>query len=252
MIAARRFLLVCLSLSLAACGRSTIHVNGVMQQSSEMRPIGNVPLGGYQQMRVFVHPAAGQDAAKYGSPDCGVAMLEGTTEGDQLNNVACVPVETLNTAVTLVRQRLRAYGFNVVRERSEPFDYDVAVLVRGEAPRRADPMAAKAFAKITFSANLNAPGDTLLGAIDRKAAATAFDGVTRDCALKGSDLSTFSASTTTPMTPDFDLVTLTSEVVDDALGCSDLARFFAEARTRFPKPAAAPPAAPPASSPPSP
>ena len=48
-----------------------------MQQSSEMRPLPNVPLGGYQQLHLFVRAAPGQSAAKYGSPDCGFAPLEG-------------------------------------------------------------------------------------------------------------------------------------------------------------------------------
>ena len=62
-----------IALALAGCGHSTIRVVGVMQQSSEMRPLPNVPLGGYQQLPLFVRAAPGQSAAKYGSPEFSVA-----------------------------------------------------------------------------------------------------------------------------------------------------------------------------------
>src|SRR5271166_6232883 len=100
--------------SMSGCGPSTIRVDGVMQQSSEMRALPTVPLGGYQQLRLFVRAAPQQPAEKYGSADCGFAMLEGTDEGQDRKNAACVPADALNTAVGLVRQRLRAYGITVV------------------------------------------------------------------------------------------------------------------------------------------
>jgi hypothetical protein len=229
--------LTVLFLALAACG-GTIHVNGVMRQSSEMRPIANVPLDGYKDLRVFVHSGAGGDSASSGSPDCGVAMLEGTSEGDQKDNVACVPTETLNTAVSLVRQRMRAYGIQVARDSSEPYDYDVTVRVKGMAPHRPDPMLAKAWATLTFSRNAKAPAQTLASSVDDKAAAAAFAGVAKDCALRDSSFDSFLASSTAPMTPDFDVLALSSDAVDNVLGCSSLARFFVDARAKFPKAAA--------------
>jgi hypothetical protein len=45
------------------------------------------------------------------------------------------------------------------------------------------------------------------------------------------------------MTPDFDISALTSDAVDNAVGCDELARFFLDAKTRFPPPAPAPSAA---------
>jgi hypothetical protein len=44
------------------------------------------------------------------------------------------------------------------------------------------------------------------------------------------------------MTPEFDLVVLLSDAVDNAIGCDQLARFFVDAKTRYP--AVAPPPAP--------
>ncbi|MGH7271037.1 MAG: hypothetical protein ACREJ3_11455, partial [Polyangiaceae bacterium] len=116
-----------------------------------MRPLPSVPLGGYQKLRLFVHAAAEQASAQYGSPDCGFAMLEGSGEGQDLKNAACVPVDTLNTVIGLVRQRLRSYGIKVVRDAAAPHDYEVAVSVSGEAPRRADASLAKAVATINFT-----------------------------------------------------------------------------------------------------
>jgi hypothetical protein len=45
------------------------------------------------------------------------------------------------------------------------------------------------------------------------------------------------------MTPDFDIIALSSDAVDNVLRCEDLAGFFLDARTRYPKPAAPAPAA---------
>jgi hypothetical protein len=234
----RAFLVVCLHtifIGLAACGPSTIRVVGILHQSSEMRPLPAVPLGGYQQLRLLVRPTPGQSAEQFGSPDCGFARLEGTTEGQDLKNAACVPAETLNTAVGIVRQRLRAYGIQVARDASEPRDYVVEVLVTGEAPKKPDRTAARAFARLTLRREAGTAG-TLVSSIDWNAASTAFDAVTKNCGLRhADDPSGLSASSTEPMTPDFDLMALASNAVDNLLRCYDLANFFLEARSRFPK-----------------
>lgn len=240
------------AVSFAGCGSSTIRVVGVMQQSSEMRPLPNVALGGYQQLHLFVRAAPGQSASKYGSPDCGFAPLEGT-EGQDLNNAACVPVETLNTAIGIVRARFRAYGIDVVRESSDPYDYKVEVSVTGEAPRKADRTLAKAVAKLSFTLHDEASGKTLTSSIDPKAAASAFATIVKNCTMRDASWSAFSATSREPMTPDFDVLALSSDVVDNALRCDDLANFFRDARTLFPKapdaaPAAASPSAAPAAS----
>ena len=238
-----------IGVGLAACGRSTVRVVGVMQQSSEMRPLPNVALGGYQQLHLFVRAAPGQSASKYGSPDCGFAPLEGTDDGQDLNNAACVPVEALNTLIGIVRQRLRAYGIDVVRDASDPYDYKVEVSVTGEAPRKADRTLAKAVAKVTFKLHDEPSGKTLVSSIDPRAAAAAFVTVAKNCSLRDADWSTFSASSREPMTPDFDIVALSSDVIDNALRCDNLANFFRDARTQFPR---APEPAPAASTAPSP
>jgi hypothetical protein len=234
-----------IALALAGCGHSTIRVVGVMQQSSEMRPLPNVPLGGYQQLHLFVRAAPGQSAAKYGSPDCGFTRLEGTGEGDDLNNTACVPVDALNTAIGIVRQRLRAYGIDVVRDASDPYDYKVEVSVTGEAPKVADPTLAKAVARVTFKLHDDPAAKTLVGSLDPKAARVAFDAVAKTCEFRDGDLSSFSAVSRQPMTPDFDIIALSSDAVDNVLRCDELASFFLDAKTRYPKPAEpAPPVAP--------
>jgi hypothetical protein len=222
-------------LVLAGCGHSTIRVVGVMQQSSEMRPLPNVALGGYQQMHLFVRAAPGQSASKYGSPDCGFTPLEGSSEGDDLNNTACVPVDALNTAIGIVRQRLRSYGIDVVRDASDPYDYLVEVSVTGEAPRRADRTASKAVARIDFKLHDEPGAKTLVGGLDLHAAGTAFDVVSKRCGFREGGLSSFSGVSRQPMTPEFDIIALASDVVDDVLRCDDLASFFQDARTRFPK-----------------
>lgn len=235
--------------ALAGCGHSTIRVVGVMQQSSEMRPLPNVPLGGYQQLHLFVRAAPGQSAAKYGSPDCGFARLDGSDEGDNLNNTACVPVDALNTAIGIVRQRLRAYGIDVVRDASDPYDYKVEVSVTGEAPKTPDRTLAKALARVTFEMHDDPSGKTLVSSLDPQAAGAAFGAVAKTCEFRDGTLSSFSAVSRQPMTPDFDIVALSSDAVDNALRCDDLAGFFLDARTRYPKPAAPPaPSLPPAPS----
>ncbi len=230
-------------LGLAACGPSPIRVVGVIHQSSEMRPLPAVPLGGYQQLHLLVRAATGQSAERYGSPDCGFAGLEGTSEGRELRNAACVPIETLNMAVGIVRQRLRSYGIHVAREPSEPYDYTVEVLVTGEAPRKPDPTLAKALARLTLKRAASPADSTLASRIDWKAAAPAFDSAARSCGLQNADdPAGLSASSTEPMTPDFDLMALASNAVDNLFRCYDLANFFLEARNRFPKASGARPA----------
>jgi hypothetical protein len=226
-----------LAFGLVGCGPSTIRVVGVMQQSSEMRPLPNVPLGGYQQLHLFVRAAPGQSAAKYGSPDCGFAPLEGTSEGDQKNNTACVPVDALNTAIGIVRQRLRAYGIDVVRDASDPYDYKVEVSVTGEAPRAPDRSQFKAVARVSFKLHEDPAAKTVVNAIDAKAASAAFESVARRCNFRDGSFEGFSASARQPMTPEFDIVALASDAVDNVLRCDDLASFFLDAKTRFPQPA---------------
>jgi hypothetical protein len=223
------------TIALAACGPSTIRVMGVMQRSSEMQPLPSVPLGGYQQLHLLVRASPGQSAEQYGSPDCGYAMLEGSDEGQDRRNAACVPTETLNTAIGIVRQRLRAYGITVASDASEPCDFTVEVGVTGEAPRKPDRTLAKAVATVTFKLHPNSTGDTLVSGIDLNGAAAGFGAVSANCALRHADLSSFSASSAQPMTPDFDIVKLASDAVDNLLRCYDLASFFLDARTRFPK-----------------
>jgi hypothetical protein len=207
-----------------------------MQRSSEMRPLPSVPLAGYQQLRLLVRAAPGQSAERYGSPDCGYAMLEGTDEGQDRKNAACVPAEALNTTIGIIRQRLRSYGITVVRDASEPYDYTVEVSVTGEAPRKPDRTLAKAVAKVTFKLHTSPAGSTLVSGIDRNGAASAFEAVSHNCALQHADLAEFSASSVQPMTPEFDVVALAGDAVDNLLRCYDLATFFLDARTRFPKP----------------
>jgi hypothetical protein len=222
--------------ALTACGPSTIRVVGVVQQSSEMRPLPAVPLDGYQQLRLFVRAAPRQSTHQYGALDCGFARLEGTSEEDDRNNAACVPVETLNLAVGIVRQRLRSYGIHVVRDASEAHDFAVEVGVTGEAPRKPDRTLAKAFAKVTMKRAETPATSTLVGSIDWSAAAPALDSAAKICGLRSADEpSGLSASSTEPMAPGFDLLALTCNAVDNLLRCYDLARFFQDARSRFPK-----------------
>jgi hypothetical protein len=239
-LSARSALAACAAgaLGLSACGPSPIHVNGVLRESSEMRPLRSLPQGAFAHVKVLVRAAseAGQEGL---GPECGSTPLEGSEDH---NNAACVPPDAGNAAIRLVRQRLRSYGMGVVSNSKEPHDYEVHVLVVGVAPKAPDPMQAKAVAKVTFKRDTESPGG-FFGGIDEKAAAEAFDGVARDCALQDSELANFTAKAAQPMTPEFDIVALASDAVDNAVGCDQLARFFLDASTRFPRPAA-PPAAP--------
>jgi hypothetical protein len=233
------------------CGSSTIRVVGVMQQSSEMRPLPNVAMGGYQQLRLFVRAAPGQSADKFGSPDCGFAPLEGSDESEQLNNTACVPVDTLNTAIGIVRTRLRSYGIDVVKDASDPYDYKVEVSVTGEPTRKPDRSQVKAVARVTFKLHEDAGPRTLVGNLEPHAAGVAFTSVAQTCGFRDGDFTNFSGLARTPMTPDFDVLALASDAVDNVLRCEDLANFFLDAKTRYPKPEAAPaPTAAPAAPPP--
>ncbi len=224
-----------------ACGPSAIRVVGVMRQSTQMRPLAAVPLGGYQQLHILVRAAADPGTGRDGSFDCGFTKLEGAEEG--VRNAACLPVETLNKAVGIVRQRLRSYGVQVVRDASDPFDYTLDVVVTGLAPKRADPRLVKALAQVTLRREPKAAAGTFAGSIDWAAAASAFDSIAKNCALdRSDDRSSVSASSTEPMIPDFDVEALATGAVDNLLRCYDLANFFLEARTRYPKTGAAPPA----------
>lgn len=248
-----RLLVPCVSfaVALAACGHTPIRVDGVIRESSEMRPLQHVPPDAYRDLRVLVR-LAGASPDSRGARECGYAQLEGTTESEDIKNVACVPSDAPNDAVSIVRQRMRAYGVQVVRDASEPYDYAVDVRVSGAPPKKPDPMAAKAVARLTFTLRDDASKAGFYGAVDPAAAGAAFASVARDCALKDAELATFSATASQPMNPEFDMMALAADVVDNAVGCEQLARFFHDAHTRFPK-VAAPPAPPPSTpSPPAP
>jgi hypothetical protein len=216
------------------CGPSPIHVNGVLRESTEMRPLRNLPTGSYAQIRVLVR------SAEQSGPDCAATPLEGS---ENHNNAACIPAEASNAAVRLVRQRLRSYGMGLAHDAKEPYDYEVSVLVSGVAPKQPDPMSVKAMAKLTFRHGQDAGPGGFFAAVDAKAAGAAFDAVARDCALRDAALSEFSAMSVQPMTPELDINALASDAVDNAVGCDELGRFFLDARTRFP-PGPAPGAAP--------
>jgi len=212
---------------------STIRVDGVMHDSPEMRPLHNVPGDAYKEVRVLVKPAQGADAA--GGAECGHTPVEGTLESDDKHNTACLPPDAPNDAVRVVRQRLRGYGAVVVKDGGEPYDYLVEVRVQGVAPRQTDRLQTKASAKVTFTLR---PDDSTSGffrGVDVAAAGAAFTGVARDCALPDSELGVFSSSATTPMIPEFDMTALAGDAVDGSFGCEQLARFFRDVHTRFPK-----------------
>ncbi len=237
------------ALWLTACGPSPIHVNGVMRESTEMRPLRNLPQGAYAQLRVLV--SATSEAGEQGAaPECGATPLEGAEDH---NNAACVPADAANIAVRLVRQRLRSYGLTLVREAREPHDFDVRVVVVGVAPKKPEPMLVRAAAKVLFKRSgeggPNAPAGGFFGGVDEKAAGDAFEGVAKDCAMQDSELAEFSASAVQPMTPDFDITALTSDAVDNVVGCAELARFFVDAKNRYPRAAPPAPASPAPSSP---
>jgi len=224
---------------LPSCGPSPIHVDGVVRESSEMRPLRNVAPNAYRDLRVLVRAAA--EGAQQAATGCGVAPLEGNADR---NNAVCVPADASNDAVRFVRQRLRSYGVGVARDAREPYDYEVQVVLTGVAPRQPDPMQAKAAARLTFVLGPSAASGVFHG-VDRPSASAAFDSVAKDCALLDADMTTFASTSTQPMTPAFDLAGLVGDAVDNAIGCDQLARFFLEARTRYPAIAPAPSPPPP-------
>jgi hypothetical protein len=224
----------CAALALAAATgcASTIRVDGVMHDSPEMRPLHNVPGDAYKQVRVLVKPAGG-DAQ--GGAECGHAPLEGTLESEDKHNTACLPPDAPNDAVRIVRQRLRAYGAVVAKDGAEPYDYLVEVRVQGVAPRQADRLQTKAAAKVTFTLRPDDATSGFFHGVDVAAAGAAFADVARDCALHDAELGAFSSSATTPMIPEFDMTALAGDAVDTSFGCEQLARFFRDVHTRFPK-----------------
>ncbi len=238
-----------LALAVMGCGHTGIRVDGVMSESSEMRPLQNVPGDAYRLVKVYVRP--GSDEGR-GTERCGYTQVEGSLESEDARNAACVPGDAQNDAVRIVRQRLRAYGVQVVRDASDAYDYAVDVRVTGVAPRQPDRLAAKAVARLTFSLRKDAAANGFLSGVDVTAAGAAFTGAAKDCALLDAELSTFSVSSTQPMNPQFDMMALAAGAVDNAIGCDQLARFFRDAHTRFPKAAPPPPPAPPPSPPPPP
>jgi hypothetical protein len=240
---------VALAAFVVGCGHTAIRVDGVIRESSEMRPLQNVPGDAYRQVRVLVRPAANDSQ---GTAQCGYAQVEGTMESEDLKNAACVPADAQNDAVRIVRQRLRSYGAQVARDGSEPYDYAVDVRVSGIAPRESNPMAAKAVARLTFTLHKDDATGGFFSGIHAVAAGAAFASVARDCSLHDAELSAFSASSTQPMNPEFDMMALAADAVDNAVGCVQLARFFRDAHTRFPKAPAASPAPPAPAAPPAP
>ena len=229
---------VSLALSVAGCGHTAIRVDGVMRASSEMRPLQNVPGDAYRQVKFFVRTASDDGQ---GTERCGYAQVEGTLESEDLKNAACVPDDAQNAAVRIVRQRLRAYGVQVVRDGSEAYDYAVDVRVAGVAPRQPNRLAAKAVARLRFSLRKDDAANGFFNGVDLNAAGGAFASAAKDCALLDAEMSAFSSSSTQPMNPEFDMMSLAAGAVDNAVGCDQLARFFRDAHTRFPR-APAPPA----------
>lgn len=232
--------LASLALVVTGCGHTAIRVDGVMRESSEMRPLQNVPGDAYRQVKVFVRSASDDGQ---GIERCGYAPVEGTLPSEDLKNAACVPGDAQNDAVRIVRQRLRSYGVAVVRDGSEAYDYAVDVHVAGVAPRQPNRLAAKAVARLTFSLRKDDAANGFFSGVDLNAAGAAFASAAKDCALVDAEMSAFSVSSTQPMNPEFDMVALAAGSVDNAVGCDQLARFFRDAHTRFPR-APAPSSAP--------
>lgn len=228
-----------LSAFLCACGASPIHVDGVMSQSSEMRPLQHIPPEAYKQLRVLVELASTGESV--GGRECSYTMLEGSRESEDKRNAACIPSDAPNAATSIVRQRLRAYGVQVARDASEPYDYTVEVRVTGAAPRTPDVLGAKAVARLTFRLKDEKATTGFYASIDPAAAGPVFTSVARDCGLKDAELGSFSSVSSQPMNPEFDMMALAADVVDNSVGCEQLARFVHEAPTRFPRPAAPPP-----------
>jgi hypothetical protein len=221
-----------LALPLMACGHTPIRVEGVVHASPELRPLQSVPSDAYQQVRVLVRAGS---LDRQGTEGCGSTQLEGTVESDDLKNVACVPPDATNDAVRIVRQRLRGYGVQVARDGTEAYDYAVDVRVSGLAPKEPNRLAARAVARLTFTRRSDDATRGFFAGLEPVAAAAAFSEVARDCVLHDAELSRFSVESTQPMNPEFDLVALAADSVDAAMGCDQMARFFRDAHTRFPR-----------------
>ena len=227
------------TVGLAGCGASPIRVNGIVRESPEMRPLQNVQVDAYKQLHILVRPASA--SSQDGASACGATPLEGTSEGEDRRNLACVPADATNDAVRLVRQRLRAYGVQVVRDATEPYDYTLEVHVIGEAPQKPDPMAARVAVRLAYALRPDDANDGFLHGVDVAAAKAAFGAVVRDCGLHDGDLSAFATSSMQPMNPTFDIASVSADAVDVAIGCAELARFFRDAHA-LPDRAGAPPA----------
>jgi hypothetical protein len=214
---------------LPACGASPIRVDGVVKESPEMRPLQNVQVDAYKQLHLLVRPSSESSGAK----ECGFAPLEGTSEGEDKKNAACVPADATNDTVRLVRQRLRAYGVQVARDATEPYDYTVEVRLTGQAPRKPDPLLAKVVVRLSFSLRADDATNGYFQGIDMPAATAAFRVVARDCGIHEGELTSFGTATTQPMNPEFDIAAVSADAVDGAIGCGELGRFFRDAHTRF-------------------
>jgi hypothetical protein len=221
-----------------ACGASPIRVVGVVKESPEMRPLQNVQVDAYKQLHVLVRPAA---APAEGSTECGSAPLEGTTEGEDKKNLACVPADATNDAVRLVRQRLRAYGVPVARDATEPYDYTLEVRLTGQPPRKPDPLLVRVVVRLAFTLRADDATNGYFQGIDMSAATAAFASVARDCGIHEGDLKSFAVMGTQPMNPELDIAAVSADGVDNSLGCAEMGRFFRDAHTRYP---AGAPAAP--------
>jgi hypothetical protein len=227
-----------LALSTTACGASPIRVEGVIRESPEMRPLQNVQVDAYKDLHILVRPSSESSGEK----ECGFAPLEGSTEGEDKKNAACVPADATNDTVRLVRQRLRTYGAQVARDATEPYDYTLEVRLTGQAPRKPDPMLAKVLVRLSFALRADDATNGFFKDVDMAAATTAFRAVARDCGIHEGELTAFATATTQPMNPEFDIAAVSADAVDAAVGCGELGRFFRDAHTRFPAHAA--PAAP--------
>lgn len=216
---------------LLACGASPIRVVGVVKESPEMRPLQNVQVDAYKQLHVLVRPAA---APAEGSSECGSAPLEGTTEGEDKKNLACVPADATNDAVRLVRQRLRAYGVPVARDATEPYDYTLEVRLTGQPPRKPDPLLVKVVVRLAFTLRADDATSGFFQGIDMNAASAAFAAVARDCGIHEGNLKSFAVTGTQPMNPELDIAAVSADGVDNSLGCAEMGRFFRDAHTRYP------------------
>jgi hypothetical protein len=194
-----------------------------------MRPLQNVQVDAYKDLHILVRPSSESSGTK----ECGFAPLEGSSEGEDKKNAACVPADATNDTVRLVRQRLRTYGVQVARDATEPYDYTLEVRLSGQAPRRPDPMLAKVVVRLSFTLRADDGTNGFFQGVDLAAAAAAFRTVAKDCGIPGGELGSFATATTQPMNPEFDIAAISADGVDAAIGCGELGRFFRDAHTRF-------------------